>query len=297
MSEIIPVSIRQPDLAVAVIVREKFGVTLECLQALYDRTGVPFRLILVVNAYPESTLDAMRRYLADKCWVSEIVLPGHHRLPNEALNAAMGVFIEEHLVVIDNDMVVETGYLEALLETAKRRGADVVQPLLLEGRGSMVHFDPPISHIQILDGRSVSMCARIEAKAAKYPGIACEPTGVERQIKHVERHFLLLSRKAVEVLFPLENFINTREWLDISFRLHEAGLEIWFTPNAVGRYVMTQVCSQDRDYFEFRWSPALGEFSNKYVRDKWKIADFVPSTEFIARMNREFDKRVPGVER
>lgn len=281
--------------AVAVLVREKFSVALECLQSLYGGTTVPFRLILVVNAYPSHVLQQLRTFLADKHQVTEITLAGHHRLPNEALNAAMGALSEDYLVIVDNDMVVEAGYLESLLHTAERRAADVVQPLLLEGRGSLVHFDPPISSIEHVDGRVISMCARIQAKAAKFPGVPCRATGVERQIKHIERHFVMFSRRAVQVLHPLEAFINTREWLDISLRFDQAGLQIWFTPKAVGRYVMTQVRPEDRDYFEFRWSTVLGEFSNQYVRDKWKIADFAPSTEFIERMNREFDRRIPKV--
>ena len=109
-----------PRIAVALLVREKFGVTIEALRSLYERTGLDFRLLLVVNAYPDDVLHDVREYLRGKRWVTELPLEGHFRLPNEALNAAMASFDGDYLVVVDNDMVVEPGYLEAMISTAER---------------------------------------------------------------------------------------------------------------------------------------------------------------------------------
>jgi hypothetical protein len=41
----------------------------------------------------------------------------------------------------------------------------------------------------------------------------------------------------------------------------------------------------DEELFRWRWNEEWADASNEYVRTKWRLRYFVPSTTFVARMN------------
>src|SRR5215204_4545056 len=107
-------------LAIAFVVREKFGWALPALRRLYAHTGEPFRLYFVDPGYPPQVREEIDRFLAGRD-VVHIRLPGF-AYPNEQINAVLPRITEPWLALFKNDTLVGPGWLECLRESCARHG-------------------------------------------------------------------------------------------------------------------------------------------------------------------------------
>ncbi len=278
------------ELICVILMREKFGITKECIQTLINQTQ-DCPVVFLHTGIPKSLSKGLEQLSENEPRFRTHQIASHFMLPNDVLNVAMEKFGEQYkyMLTIDNDVVLENNAIEAMVTCARQTGSAVIQPLLLEGREDEVHYDPPISKIQLTDDGVYTYCARTLEKAAeRFPRIPIGDTGVQRRIYHVERHCLLLEPEGLKGIFPLEPYLNTREWLDLSLRLFVKNVAIHFEPNATARYIIKPVSQEDSDYFQLRWDKKLAEFSNEYVKNKWNILNFLDSNKFVAGMNRYF---------
>jgi len=119
-----------PDLGVVLVIREKFSWTLECLRRLCAETEPAFTLHIVDCGYPAPVRAAMEAFLEGRprvAWIES------HRplLPGEALNLALASVREPLLCQIQNDVLIEPGFLARLVATQRATGCDIVAPLTL----------------------------------------------------------------------------------------------------------------------------------------------------------------------
>lgn len=121
---------RTEPIDIAIIVRDRPSMFRACLAALYRHTAVPFRITAVVGG----ATAAVRAELA--AWPDLHAITRAQPLSQaESRRLALGAIASSRCVLMENDAIVHSGWLEPLLATADRERAAVVVPLLYWHRG------------------------------------------------------------------------------------------------------------------------------------------------------------------
>lgn len=106
----------------------QLAYTQSCLQSLRTTTHVDTEIILIDNASSDGT-GAYITTQNDVTIISNDDNRGCSGAWNQGAQAASGKWI----VILNNDVLLSTGWLEGLLEAASRLGLDIVTPAIREG--------------------------------------------------------------------------------------------------------------------------------------------------------------------
>lgn len=260
-----------PAISIIIVPREQFSVTERCVETLYRETSLPFELIYVDGNSPDGTRDYLQESSQEHGFT--LLRSEHYLSPNTARNWAVRHATGEHLLFLDNDLIVSTGWLESLVDCAQSTGAWAVGPLYLEG-------EPSARVIHMAGGEYV------------FSGTAPEREfHTEHLLQHanldtldkplargtcgfVEFHCMLLTRSAYDAVGGFdERLLNTREHLDLCVQIHEAGGSVWFEPASLVTYKSPPpLAKADMPFFLLRWSEnwtrrSLRHFMGKYGLD------------------------------
>src|SRR5512132_1948872 len=138
---------------VAVVPRERFTMTRPALGRMYEATMTPFRLVYVDGGSPRH----IRAYLEGEARRRgfELIRTNHYLAPNEARNLAARAVRTQHVVFIDNDVLVTPGWLDALVRCAEETGAWAVGPLYCIGPPELerIHMAAGDCHVLEEGGR------------------------------------------------------------------------------------------------------------------------------------------------
>lgn len=140
---------------VAVVPRERFSYTRPSLENIYQNTPPPFDLLYVDGGSPAP----VRRYLEAESRKRgfHLIRTNHYLSPNQARNLAVQHITTKYAVFVDNDVLVNPGWLDALVGCAERSGAAVVGPLIYAGKpgSEIIHMAGGIAHIDTVNGKRV----------------------------------------------------------------------------------------------------------------------------------------------
>ena len=96
--------------SIVILTRNQLPYTQMCLQSIRDRTDEPYELIVVDNGSTDGTVE----FLRSQAGVRLIENPDNRGFPagcNQGIDAAEG----EHVLLLNNDTIVTTGWLDRLL--------------------------------------------------------------------------------------------------------------------------------------------------------------------------------------
>jgi GT2 family glycosyltransferase len=175
-------------------------------------------------------------------------------------------------VFIDNDVLVSSGWLDALVECAEETAASVVGPVYYEGApGSQrIHMAGGVAHIEATDGRRVfHEKHRLAGKDS-----AATSTRLERgPCELVEFHCMLVRTDVFAQLGPLdENLLSALEHDDLCLAVRESGGSVYFEPGSAVTYVPPPPFAwSDYPYFMLRWSDAWNQATVRHFQKKWRL--------------------------
>lgn len=263
-------TVEQARVTIVVVPRERFNLSLVSLDTIYAYTDTPFELVYVDGRSPRDI--RVRLQEAAKRWGFTLVRRNRYLSPNEARAIGLAEVRTPYVVFVDNDLLVTPGWLDSLVQCADDTGAWAVGPLYLEG-------DPADEIIHMAGGdleftgerprRQFSTIHRLQGvpvSEAPEP-LRREPCGF------VEFHCVLVRTAAFEKVSLDQRLYSTREHLDLSLQIAEAGGEVWLEPSSVVTYVTPPpVVLPDVPYFLLRWSESwnaasLAHFCQKYGID------------------------------
>ncbi len=263
----------EPQVTIVVVPRERFSCAQTSLESIYQYTDIPFKLLYVDGNSPTK----VRRYLEAKSQEKnfEIIRTNYYLSPNHARNLGIRHVNTKYLVFIDNDVIVSPGWLNALVQCAEETGAAVVGPLMCQNEPvhEIVHFAGGESHI-IVDktGRR-----RIREKMYKQGQKVADllPQLQRKQTELAEFHCVLVRTEIFDRIGLLdEAMLNTKEHLDFSMTVAEAGGTIYFEPACIVTYVPGPPLElTDLHYYMLRWSNAWTLGSLNRLREKWNLAE------------------------
>ena len=126
--------ITPPQIARVTIVvspRERFEQAEMSLSSCFDMTDTPFQMVYIDGGSPRDIAHVLK---------TEVETRGHTYIrrdgfltPNDARNTALPLINTEYIAFIDNDVVFQPGWLDALIQCADETGAGLVTPTILVG--------------------------------------------------------------------------------------------------------------------------------------------------------------------
>lgn len=126
------------DVTVICLVRHGYATSAVTVQNLYATTDVPFRLIFADIGSPQPVQDYLEGEAATRPGFTHLRF-NNFRSRQRARIEAMALVETPFVVLVDNNMLFDRGWLENLLQAQQETGADIVSPLIVT-QGGDIHF-------------------------------------------------------------------------------------------------------------------------------------------------------------
>jgi glycosyltransferase involved in cell wall biosynthesis len=247
---------------IAIVPRDRFSMFSRCLEALYAYTSGLFRVIVVAGGADEATKTYLRQFKVQKGNIS-VVLVDRLLMQGEARNIALRHAEERFVVILENDTIVQKGWLEPLLECMREERAAVVMPLIWWYRG--IHAAGCVFVEREKDGALVFnhkiLYTELRRKRIDYP----------------ESHCIVIDRQLLagsDIFDDVEPFD-----VDLGLTLRQYGLSVFFEPRSVVTYSAPPPWEvRDIPPFKRRWDPASWIARNQLFMQKWGVT-YDPSSK------------------
>jgi len=261
-----------PKVTVAVVPRERFGVASACLDRLLAVTSEPHALIYVDGNSPRW----VRRRIESRAREHRFTVLRSDRYlsPNQARNLALARTRTPYVVFIDNDVVVQAGWLEALVACADETQASFVSPLI--GWGSA---ERPLVHA--VGGEASIVIEGDRRRLRETFGWRMDQpvseirSGLQRQrCTNAEFHCILVRTDVARAVGGFDPALRgAMEHVDFSLlTANEAGGG-WFEPGSEVVYLRhAGWIGALHPYFWLRWSRAWLEPSISHFMAKWGLS-------------------------
>jgi GT2 family glycosyltransferase len=265
---------------VGFIPRERFSSAAESLESILRATDIPYQLI-IVNCGTPPAIWAQLEQLIDGRDNVRVISTDYMLLPNQARNLVIREATTDYLCLIENDNIVESGWLTKLIDACEEHPADVAAPLLIEGRpgATKVHFDNALGAVvavQTDEGEMFEVQPRTPTRKLMLEG---------RQTQEfMETHCLMFRRSVFDRIGELDETINTSEEVDLSMAVQHAGVRAVFEPACRIHYVLPTfpLPEDDRPYFMKKWDVEQARYTHAHLQKKWRLARFPQIMGFVA---------------
>lgn len=283
---------------VVVVPRERFSYTRQSVESIRHNTLLPFRWVYVDGGSPRPVARYLRS--ASGRMGFELVRRERYLTPNQARNLGFERVDTEYVVFVDNDVLVEPGWLEALVRCAQETGAVAVGPLYCIGlpAGTTVHMAGGEASLHRKNG--VLRLHELH-RHQNLPVAQVEAHLVRSRCELIEFHCMLVRSSALRRLGPFdERLMNTREHIDFCLTLRAHGHDIWFEPASRLTYVAPPPFAWgDVPYYLLRWSDQWSRSTMRHFNAKWNLED--DSAQLIRNWIRPHRRavfgRAPGIAR
>lgn len=263
-----------PQVTIVIVPRERFSLTQASLESLYQNTQYPFKLVYIDGNSPPKVRSYLEKESKERDF--EIIRKDYYLSPNHARNIGLKNVDTKYILFCDNDVILELGWLKALVTCAEETGASVVGPLMCEQKSAYtcVHFAGGESHVVVdIHGKR-----HLREKMYKQGKQAAEirPALKRMQTELTEFHCMLIKREIFNFIGGQfdEAMLNTKEHLDFCMSVTQAGGTIYFEPAALATYVSGPPLERsDIHYYMLRWSIAWGRASLEHLKEKWNLTE------------------------
>jgi len=287
----------QANVTIVVSFRERWSLTEDTIKSIIHNTPAEqVRILLLDTGMPSEIRQQIEVFKE----VFLISLPKNLH-PNQARARSVTYVETEYAIFIDNDVIVEGGWLEPLLKLLVDKRVGIVAPLYMIGsnvRSEKIHMAGgkwtvwPSGEKICLDERHYLMNRKISEVSGEL---------FTRRCDFAEFHAMAVKRD----VFTLPKFfhpeINTvHEHIHASLIALRYGYETWFTPDSRIQYKATTSWTlNEQSYFRERWSIDVAEKSLKAFCEYWGVEDTPDSFEGVRDYLHEHNGRVnflePGV--
>lgn len=255
---------------VAIVPREKYSTLAASVGSVLRNTTMPIELVIVLDrAAPKAAREKLDRLLGDRRDVRVIELDTFAG-PFAGTNAAIAACSTPYLVVMENDVAVRPGWLDALLQCAIDEHADAVSPLILIGAADSEVIHAAGGEARIVDEPTG---ARYHHRQALEHAVA---TDVETELRRaptelLESHCILARLTTWQHLGSLDeslgHAVNVGE---LALRFQRIGARTWFEPASRVVYLFgpdVKLTRSDLREWYFTWG------ADRIRRDMSSFAD------------------------
>ena len=268
-------SMSLPSVAIVVIQRERYSPTMTCLSRLMSATSYPFHLIYVDGNSPKPTHQYLQRMAKRHLNLKLIRLERHLRV-NEARNFALAMLPDvDYVVFLDNDVLVEPGWLEQLISCAEKKQADVVIPLVLDGNGHGLAKRIHIAGLKMsLKTKANGRQQLSQSQLLHRHPLPKNPLH-RKNVDGVEAHCFLV-RTAILKAIKFDPLVDEPfSYIDLSLQLKEQERRVLLEPAAQVTFLNPQLDPSfdptDLGLYQFRWSDRSLRETTGYLERKWNL--------------------------
>jgi GT2 family glycosyltransferase len=245
-----------PSVSIIIVATGRAPHLLDCLESVESNTrSTAYDVRVVLNGTDEHVSSEMANTVTGAHISTSRVNRGFAGGCNLGATTATG----DYLVLLNDDTLVEPGWLEALVSAAERRPrAGAVGSRLLHGDGSLQEAG------QVLWSDGSTTCVGRDAPAETH---AYEWA---RRVDYCSGSSLLVRRSTWEALGGLDEgyFPAYYEDVDLCLRITETGQEVWYEPTSRVRHLESRSSSsfyksflinRNRPRFVERWKEVLAK--------------------------------------
>ena len=270
---------KQMPVSVTIVVtqRERFSATTESLESIYRHTDMPFELVYVTANAPKK-IQQLLEQKSQEHGFSIVQHEGGYLTPNQARNLGFRSVDTDYCVFIDNDVLVQDGWLDALVNCAEETGADVVGPTYLIGRPEkyILHLTQGKAYFTEENGirtfreSHVHSGDRLSEVASSLKRQTCD---------FVEFHCMLVRAEALRKVRGLDEGLRTAaEHIDACMAVTSAGGKVYTEPASVVAYVPAShfLNIADLRFYLWRWSDPANKTTLAHFRVKHDLREDDP---------------------
>ena len=281
----------QAKVTLVIVPRERFSYSRESLESIYQATKYPFSLVYIDGNSPREIKNYLAKQAESKKF--KLIRTEYYLSPNQARNIGLQHVETEYIVFVDNDIHVAPGWLEKLVQCAEEESATVVCPLVCIGKNlhSKIHLAGGEARI-VLEIKNEKIRRKVHEKhyfVNRYLDEVKEQLQ-RRPCEFAEFHCLLIRRDIFDTIGILdEKLLSTREHIDFSMSVTNAGGKIYCEPESVTTYVHDSGFKwSDLTYFMLRWSDAWEIASLEHFTHKWNLT---PKDKYFKKRYRRLGQR------
>jgi hypothetical protein len=254
---------------IVVVPRDRFSSVIACTESILANTDVLHRLVFVDLGYSRGTLRRLQQLCRD---VPTEILTLGRTIPMLAFKDLVARVTESYVAWVDNDTFVTPGWMNALLERA-RKGARVILPVTMEREG----LDADVRKLPLRNHISHAELRRVTVNGTPYvfdykPYRRAAPEELPKEAHTVDFFELHAFFAETEVLRQLDlPAMVVREHIDIGIQLHKLGIEIWCEPKAqvIFDNIHERPTFGDLRFFFYRWNERLIDASHDLFEQRW----------------------------
>lgn len=283
-------SSKDPRVTLVVTQRERMALTERSLENILADQAEPFRLIYVDGGAP----PAIRAYLERRANEVgfKLIRTSGTLWPNAARNLALPFVDTEYVCFIDNDVLVEPGYLKKLVACADETGAGIVGPLYIIAGGKV---EPRIH----MAGGETTIVETPKGRALHERHVLMDAPLTERATlerapcDYAEFHCMLVRTDLARGRIR-DEMLNIHEHVELALEAKALGLPVMLEPSvAVTNLAFEPYRLDDLAFFRQRWSTDAARDTISAFCKKWNFADdgeaFVGVFQFLERIVRAVD--------
>lgn len=274
-----------PRVTVIVTQRERFSLSQLSLDSiLADYPSYPFNLIYVDGNSPASVQTYLQAQAAQYDFMT-VVRRDTYLRSNTARNIAIPLAEgADYIAFVDNDVIVESGWLKRLVACAEQVQAGIVAPLVLQGQPGDPEIEVHVAGIHTKFRKRKGERRWFEQKqlfyAKKLKDVEADlPRG---EIDSFEFHCLLVKREVLDRTGPLDEiFDSLASHTDLCHQAQACGYKTVVEPDARVVFLnprqITTFTADDVPFYFFKWSePSIRAVFKRCVQ-KWNLASDDPS--------------------
>ncbi len=274
----------KPKVTLIITQRERFSLTKPSLESiLSDYAAYPFDLIYVDGNSPAH----IQQYLEQQAQIHQfitLIRRDRYLRSNVARNIALPQVKEaDYVVFIDNDVIIEPGWLKRLVDCAEEEQAGIVVPLILQGQPGSPEIEVHVAGIKTVWRQRKFGKKWFEQKQLLY---AEQLRDVEQDLHRtpvdsVEFHCLMAHHSLMKSVVLDEVFDSLASHTDLCMQATDLGEKIFLEPSSRVTFLnprqITLFTESDIPFYLFKWSEkSIADVFNR-TYSKWKIAKDDPS--------------------
>lgn len=255
---------------VAISPRERHYSLVPSLLSLFATIPDDVRVIVAQGDIPEDLYQSLMdlKNLRD----FELIATEYPLYPQEARNLCIQITFTDFIVISDNDVEYEHGWLEAFLENAILLNADIVAPIIFIGppKNKIIHHAGGLLKVSTISNCDlvVSETHRLANKDINNVDI----NSFDRNADAIEFHCFFARISYLRKSGNLDERLITQEQVDFGLRTKALQGKVTFEPNARVTYMAKKVFSyKDLEYLSFRWNDKQAVESMRVIQDTWSV--------------------------
>jgi hypothetical protein len=255
---------------IAVSPRERHYSLIPSLVSLFATIPANVRVIVAHGDLPSDLLQSLKDL--NQIRTFDLIHENYPLYPQEARNLCLAQIETPYMVVTDNDVEYEAGWLEKFIQQAQATASDIVAPVIFIGppKSKKIHHAGGILQGKILPNQDITV-EEIHRLANRDFNLD-ELDALNGQTHTIEFHCFLASVAFIKRLGGFDERFITQEQVEFGLRIKALDGKITFAPDVHVTYMAKKEFTQiDLNYMSFRWNDAQALQALEVIENNWSI--------------------------